>query len=401
MFAGSVVDVFTADDNVFSGILYQDAIMKFTFASYPEVLMIDATYKLNELRMPLYLMLVVDSNGQSEIVAVFLTTLETQQAISQMVQTFKCNNPQWLDTVVVFSDKDFTERAVFEEEFPNASLLICLFHSLRSMRREVTCDKLGLLPGERDQALEILMQLAYSSSAEKYDDHYTDLKKSGLKSVIEYYDNNWHPIRHQWVECFKGANFTFGERTNNRLESINAKVKSVCSQYASLSTFFDQFFSVLSCLRNERDHSTLMALAKKRVSSFLLNSPEEQFSLLLTPYAVSFVLKQLTLRSKVKIDEDDGETCAISSSNGMLTVTVDNCQCTFWRSMHLPCRHMFAVREIRNMSLYDITLVSPRWTLSYMRDIFKNKKKRPSSDDSSVQVSVYFRCNMTHLFTSI
>ena len=41
-------------------------------------------------------------------------------------------------------------------------------------------------------------------------------------------------------ECFKG--YTVGERTNNRLESINAKVKSVCSKYASLSTFFEQFF---------------------------------------------------------------------------------------------------------------------------------------------------------------
>ena len=43
-------------------------------------------------------------------------------------------------------------------------------------------------------------------------------------------------------ECFKG--YTVGERTNNRLESINAKVKSACSKYASLSTFFEQFYRV-------------------------------------------------------------------------------------------------------------------------------------------------------------
>ena len=38
--------------------------MKLNFASYPEVLMIDATYKLNDLQMPLYLMMTVDANGQ-------------------------------------------------------------------------------------------------------------------------------------------------------------------------------------------------------------------------------------------------------------------------------------------------------------------------------------------------
>ena len=147
---------------------------------------------------------------------------------------------------------------------PTASLSICLFHTLRTLKSEVSCKKLGLLPGERDHALELLTAIAYSSSPQLYEDNYKDLKVSGLKSVIDYYDTNWHPIRHQWVECFKGANFTVGEHTNNRLESINAKVKSVCSKYASLTTFFDQFFAVLACLRNERDHSPLMALAKKR-----------------------------------------------------------------------------------------------------------------------------------------
>ena len=37
------------------------------FVSYPEVLCIDATYKLLELRFPVYLMLIEDGNGQSEI----------------------------------------------------------------------------------------------------------------------------------------------------------------------------------------------------------------------------------------------------------------------------------------------------------------------------------------------
>ena len=60
---------------------------------------------------------------------------------------------------MVISDKDFTERTVFSTEFPQASLLICLFHTLQSIRREVTCEKLGLRPGERDNALEILTKL--------------------------------------------------------------------------------------------------------------------------------------------------------------------------------------------------------------------------------------------------
>lgn len=106
------------------------------------------------------------------------------------------------------------------------------------MKQEVTCEKLGLHPGERDNALEILTKLTYSKSVTEYLQNYECLLNSGLQSVIEYCNANWHPICYQWMECFKGANFTAGERTNNRLESINAKVKSVCSKYAlSLISF--------------------------------------------------------------------------------------------------------------------------------------------------------------------
>ena len=59
----STVDIFSDEENTFTGILFQDSIMKSYFASYPEVLMIDTTYKLNELRMPLYLMIVLVGNG--------------------------------------------------------------------------------------------------------------------------------------------------------------------------------------------------------------------------------------------------------------------------------------------------------------------------------------------------
>ena len=135
--------------------------MKFNFQSYPEVLVVDSTYKLNDLRMPLYIMLIVDGNGQSEVVSMCLTTLETKEAIAKMVQSFKSNNPCWPQTGVVITDKDFVERSVFKEEFPNAVLHICLFHALRSMRREISCEKLGIRPGEHDHALELLTSLAY------------------------------------------------------------------------------------------------------------------------------------------------------------------------------------------------------------------------------------------------
>ena len=65
---------------------------------------------------------------------------------------------------------------------------------------------------------------------------------------------NWNLINDQWLEGLKGQAFSQGETTNNRLESINAKVKNVCTRYATLENFFTNFIAVLSVLRKERTH---------------------------------------------------------------------------------------------------------------------------------------------------
>lgn len=204
--------------------------MQQTFANYPELLLMDATYKLNDLRMPLYIMIVVDGNGESEVVGSFLVSDETRDTISSMVQAFKQFNTPWEKVKTVMSDKDFVERSVMRDEFPKASLIICLFHVLRTFRREVTCDRMGLRPAQRDLCLDILQKIVYSHSAEEYEQNVEMLLSTGFKSVNAYYINNWAPIKEEFVECFKGRCLTLGNRTNNRLESINEKIKSVCSK---------------------------------------------------------------------------------------------------------------------------------------------------------------------------
>ena len=166
---GSTVEFLCDEDKNLVGIVFQDGIMKSTFSAFPEVLLVDATYKLTELRMPVY---VVDGNGQSEIVCAFVTVLETEESMGKMIQVFKSHNLAWASSRVLILDKDCSERAVFAKEFPGICLQLCLFHVLRSFRREITCDKMGIRAGERDHALEILLKLAYSRSESDYNQHY-------------------------------------------------------------------------------------------------------------------------------------------------------------------------------------------------------------------------------------
>ena len=219
--------------------------MKNVFAAYPKIVCIDATYKLIDLRFPVYIILVEDGNGQSEIAAVFLMPEETEESMSHMMNVFKRENSNWPSVRVFMGDKDLRQREVLACAFPSAHLVICLFHTFRSFRREITCEKMGITSGQRNMCLEFLQQMAYSTSIDKYDEIYTQFSSSAPITVLEYLNTNWHTIREQWTMGMKFCSGNFLNTTNNRLESLNAKLKSVILRCSSLEEFIDKFFSII------------------------------------------------------------------------------------------------------------------------------------------------------------
>ena len=56
----------------------------------------------------------------------------------------------------------------FSSCFPNAKLLICLYHALRSFTREVTCEKMSISSAECNRLLNIRQSIAYANSEEAH-----------------------------------------------------------------------------------------------------------------------------------------------------------------------------------------------------------------------------------------
>ena len=64
------VDICKTQEGNFCGIFIQDQKMKQTFSAFPEILFLDATYKLLELQFPVYVFACEDSNGDTHIVSI-------------------------------------------------------------------------------------------------------------------------------------------------------------------------------------------------------------------------------------------------------------------------------------------------------------------------------------------
>lgn len=223
------------------------------FEKYPELMLFDATYKMNNANMPLITQLCVDGNGETEICSIFFARSESYLSVGAMVDAFQSFNPGWKNTKVILGDKDFADRGIYADKYPNAVLQICLYHVLVTFNREITTAKRKITTEQRKTVLEILQRLAYAESKASYDSTYNEFLGLKLEEVITYYDNNWHNIRDEWTQFGRNAHANYLNSTNNRTESINQKFKIVGNRHANLLSFFENIFTTVSVLASERD----------------------------------------------------------------------------------------------------------------------------------------------------
>lgn len=158
------------------------------FKSYPEVVIFDATYKLNNRRMPVFLMMCIDGNGISEVICVWIIRSESRIAAETMLDAFTEFNPSYGNIKVFIADKDFADRVMFKEKFPEVLIQVCIFHALNTFEREVTCKKRNITDDQKEAALSILRCMVYSESFVEYSDLHQKLINLNLPAVTEYFE---------------------------------------------------------------------------------------------------------------------------------------------------------------------------------------------------------------------
>ncbi|XP_054272831.1 zinc finger SWIM domain-containing protein 1-like [Macrosteles quadrilineatus] len=362
---GNIIKIFINEENQFLGLFYQDIEMQRTYSTYPEILFVDVIDSVSNLQTPLYIILVEDSNGDPEIVAFMLLASEDAFTVEKMVEVFKKCNPAWKNTLTIMIDKDFQERETFKKGFKNAELLISTFHTLRSFKREITCDKMGISSGEKMLYHEYARKLTHSKNEQEYNSIYDEIKRFKLTKFINYFEKNWHPIKEKWVPALQIAS-TFGNITNNGLESINSKVMQVVQRHPMLPDLFQNLDCLLLNLRAEKCAKAAKFNVKVPLNVTLAHADQSHYLQILTPYAFVLVNDKFALMNKVKIiaEMSTGEFL-IASSRGVLTTSKSKCSCRFFCSYNLPCHHILYVRQKEGLPLFDSILVPTRWTREF------------------------------------
>lgn len=120
-------------------------------------------------------------------------------------------------------------------------------------------------------------------------------------------------------------------------------------------------------LRTERDHVAYECFTKTPSYFNDLSNSEKEIYRHLTPYAFNKVVKKFRLIANVQIItvDENSRTVTIQSSEGILNTSKWKCSCSFATSMNLPCHHIFEVRQIFTVPLYNTHLSAERWTRQF------------------------------------
>lgn len=224
--------------------------------------------------MPLFTQCIVDGNGLTEVASLFLCNSESRQGIGAMLEVFKKCNEKWTETAVIIGDKDFADRSIYTEMFPDAQLQICLYHVLVALHREITTQKRNISAAQRISVLEILTRLVYSKTSDDYNVAYDELCAMKLELVTKYYDDNWHEIREQWTMHGRNTYACYMNTTNNRTERLNRTFKQISNRHAGLLTFFENVSTSVAVLASAKDIKAVrstMRVERKRFDETVLH----------------------------------------------------------------------------------------------------------------------------------
>jgi hypothetical protein len=140
-------------DNVLEHAFWQTKSMRDTFHVYNNVISIDSTFNLNKSGYRLNIIITIDGNNDTRIVALgFVTTDKRTDLLTSFFNWFNSNNPDYVNIKTILTDKNQSQIDVLRSIHPDVDLSLCPYHVFLAMKLE-THKKLPLFALEEARGI--------------------------------------------------------------------------------------------------------------------------------------------------------------------------------------------------------------------------------------------------------
>lgn len=380
------------DENQELQILFiQTQHMQQVFSFFPEVLLLDATYRTNNLRMPLFVFVVEDGSGRSHVVAYAFVASEQQHVVTHLLETFVKDNARAADTNVVVIDKDFTEIAAIREAFPSQpAVQLCQFHVIKAFRAAA-----GLVSNsveERERLVSSFCEMLHAPTPDKFEEARMEFVRYANEEARKYFEKNWATIPEMWARHLCDQVFTAGNNTTNRVESHNGKLKNVLTSSGKLHEAVRALLKISSSMLHEARHQTALLQTCEFYSYTASGEVEKTCFKELTPYACALINKEQRKmkESPPEVRQSEPDVYSVKSAFGCHEVSLkeQTCTCTTFSKMGLLCRHFLAVCQQSNKTPDLQKAVKARWFKSHQLGFMAESARKAASEASREETDV-------------
>ncbi len=356
--------------DIIKAIFFQSSKMKDLFKKNGSLILTDGTYNLTNIGYILVPIHVVDKHFHTSLVSWALVSNEQACVLQSALEIFRdVNSTEKLRFVVL--DKDFAEIRAIREVFPNTSLVLCRWHCLQAVQRKMV-QSMGRRNSElNNEILELFKKMVYAPSEEEYMRAWqslcsVDSREEGVREMLMYLDQHWHQNRDCFAYYLLKRKGLFQCYSNNRAEGFNSFVKRFIKKRSKCHTLVQELLSMERGQTQRTKWKTYESTQKSFHPREMENSYIEEI-LSEARGLLSINMLKKVRDEAVKVDEVKIED--LNLEQGALVCTRKTGPCSFFTSMILPCRHIFATRKQNHEILFEKSMVPAQWRLDSGCDI--------------------------------
>ncbi|XP_042688399.1 zinc finger SWIM domain-containing protein 3 [Centrocercus urophasianus] len=383
---------------------FQTSKMKSLFTKFPTSLLLHRVQSQGE--HVLYVLLVESKERVGKIVHWSVLKADKGQSISKMLAVFKEFNPEWRKVKVVFVDTSFPHKAVLQELFPLAQVLLSVYHTVRLLEENVNAAE---MPLSAKQEMKLALKNAvFSTSADSLDTLSQMMKSVVNAELYAYLQANWFSCELLWYMHTKKGLHSCSAHIDS-LDLVTHRLSALFGQHSSLEASVLHLLECAECLDSKPlESSNWSPSCTKDCQRGFQEKPEAQVHTTTEPDP-PFDSQVLTEhpeppRQTVPSVVVEGQACMLeelrdcSTAQGyqlcanewevvqMSTQLISavpggvevrlledvhrvsddcrSCSCYFQHRYRLPCRHVLAVLHAERRSV-ESGMVGHRWRRKY------------------------------------
>ena len=200
--------------------------------AYPEILLLDCTYKTNKYGMPLLDMIGVDATQRSFCIAFAFLSGETEADYHWALEQLKSLYRDYNITLpsVILTDRCLAAINAISISFPSAAVFLCLWHANKAVLahcqpafQDRKAEEWVEFYGFWHSIIQSQMEAIYEERLAKFQQKY-DLNH---REEVGYIKAIWLiPFKEKLVKAWVDQSTHFGNTATSRIEGIHALLKS-------------------------------------------------------------------------------------------------------------------------------------------------------------------------------